>query len=339
MPHNIVDPCRRRGTPGSGPRIRRRYAAGVTAALAAGLMLTTAPTAHADAITHTFPGGIADFEITPDGTQVYLTHPGTDPGEDTVSVIDTATNTITDTIDVGNEPRHLAITPDSTRVYVANEYGGSISVIDTATNTVTDTIDVGRVPYGLAITPDGTQVYVPNSYDDTVSVIDTTTNTVTTTIDVGGSLQYPRARITPDGALVRVSSYDNKTVVVIDTTTNTLTDAVPVFPPYNGEITPDGTRAYFSGPDSVVVKDPTTGTVIERIELSCESQAWAPWSDYDFWPNKIRITPDGTQAYILYKSSVEVIAIGQDSIGKEEPLASLLGSSASLGAYGSMCSR
>jgi YVTN family beta-propeller protein len=45
-----------------------------------------------------------------------------------VSVIDTATNTVTATIPVGRSPEGVAVTPDSRKVYVANvssnTYGG-----------------------------------------------------------------------------------------------------------------------------------------------------------------------------------------------------------------------
>src|SRR5215218_7496635 len=55
---------------------------------------------------------------------------------DTVSVIDRATNTVTATIPVGSNPTGVAITPDGTRVYVTNLNSNNVSVIDTATNTV-----------------------------------------------------------------------------------------------------------------------------------------------------------------------------------------------------------
>jgi YVTN family beta-propeller protein len=56
--------------------------------------------------------------------------------DNTVSVIDTATNTVIGgPIMVGRVPTGVAVTPDGTKVYVANN-SGSVSVIATATNTV-----------------------------------------------------------------------------------------------------------------------------------------------------------------------------------------------------------
>jgi YVTN family beta-propeller protein len=84
------------------------------------------------------------------------------PGNDTVSIIDTETNIMIYNILVRGIPYRLAITPDGMRVYVTNYGDLTISVIDTMTNTVTATIFTGDDPAGLAITPDGTRVYVGN---------------------------------------------------------------------------------------------------------------------------------------------------------------------------------
>lgn len=111
--------------------------------------------------------------------------------DDTVSVINTATNTVIGLIPVGPGPRGIAITPDGSRAYTGNTGNNTVSVIDTATNTVLTTIDLapdGINPQGIAITPDGSRAYTANEVNDTVSVINTATNTVIgTPIMVGAS--------------------------------------------------------------------------------------------------------------------------------------------------------
>jgi YVTN family beta-propeller protein len=68
----------------------------------------------------------------------------TNAGDDTVSVIDTATNTVVGSpIPVGSVPETLAVTPDGTKVYVTNNFDTTVSVIKTATNTVGSPITVG----------------------------------------------------------------------------------------------------------------------------------------------------------------------------------------------------
>ncbi|AKB52174.1 hypothetical protein MSBRW_2921 [Methanosarcina barkeri str. Wiesmoor] len=63
-----------------------------------------------------------------------------------VSVIDTATDTVTATVNVGIEPSGAAVSPDGTRVYVTNCMSNSVSVIDAAKNKVIDTVYVGSYP-------------------------------------------------------------------------------------------------------------------------------------------------------------------------------------------------
>ena len=118
----------------------------------------------------------------------------------TVSVIETATNTVIDTITVGGIPikRTGAYDTENEIIYVTNQ-DGTVSVIDTATNTVIDTITVGTGPSGIAYDDDNQRMYVANEAEDTVSVIDTATNTVIDTIEeVGdtpiGMLMIPKMK-------------------------------------------------------------------------------------------------------------------------------------------------
>ncbi|MBI1929569.1 carboxypeptidase regulatory-like domain-containing protein, partial [Candidatus Poribacteria bacterium] len=125
-----------------------------------------------------YPYGVA---VHPSGSTVYVAN----ELSNTVSVIDTATHTVTDTVPVGSYPYGVAVHPSGSTVYVANELSNTVSVIDTATHTVTDTVPVGSNPFGVAVHPAGRTVYVANAISNTVSVIDTATHTVTATVTVG----------------------------------------------------------------------------------------------------------------------------------------------------------
>jgi uncharacterized repeat protein (TIGR01451 family) len=197
------------------------------------------------------------------------------PGN-TVSVIDTATNTVTTTIiNTASAPFAVAITPDGTRAYVTGyQNAGAVSVIDTATNTVTTTITtgIGNFPAAVAITPDGTRAYVANQGNShNVSVIDTATNSVTTAIPV--STAPSGIAITPDGSRAYVPG--DSGVDVIDTTTNTVTDHVGTNSAVGVAITQDGTRAYVAvpgGPRAVDVIDTATNAVTATIAVGNSPQ-------------------------------------------------------------------
>jgi len=100
-------------------------------------------------------------------------------------VIDTASNTVVETIAVGVNPEGIAITPNGARVYEGDRSG--VSVIDTASNSVVSTVPlaINDLHFGVAITPDGLQAYVTDVFSNAVSVIDTASNTVVSTIPVG----------------------------------------------------------------------------------------------------------------------------------------------------------
>jgi len=140
-------------------------------------------------------------------------------GQD-VSVINTVTNTVVDTIIVGSNPVDVAITPDGAFAYVVNNSSGTVSVIATTSNTVIATVGVGSFPRELAITPDGAFAYVGNNGSGTVSVIATATNSVVATVGVGASALG--VAITPDGNFAYVANGGSNTVSVIDIATNTV---------------------------------------------------------------------------------------------------------------------
>jgi len=80
--------------------------------------------------------------------------------DNSVAVLDTATNQVLSTIPVPTGPHGIVITPDGRWVYVSSDGASTVSVIDTNTDSVSKSIEVGEMPHGLAITPDGGMVLV-----------------------------------------------------------------------------------------------------------------------------------------------------------------------------------
>ena len=80
--------------------------------------------------------------------------------DNSVSVIDTATNTVNATVPVGRYPLGVGVTPDGSKVYVGNHYDRTISVIDGTNNTVISVIPVELNPGHVAVTPDGSTAYI-----------------------------------------------------------------------------------------------------------------------------------------------------------------------------------
>src|SRR4051812_44791030 len=82
---------------------------------------TPTPTTISDA-SFNYPLAAA---TSPDGTKVYVTNQA-NGFAGTVSVIDTISNTVTKTINVGNSPHGVAFVPNGTKAYVANQNSNTV---------------------------------------------------------------------------------------------------------------------------------------------------------------------------------------------------------------------
>jgi YVTN family beta-propeller protein len=114
-----------------------------------------------------YPNGV---EITPDGSKVFVAL-----SDNAIAVIDTKTNSIINTIRLGNYSDSLSMTPDGKQLYVVDNQNGLITIINTSTQSVLKTLTVGHSSLNLEPTPDSKQVYVI-SFDGNVSSINTTSN-------------------------------------------------------------------------------------------------------------------------------------------------------------------
>jgi YVTN family beta-propeller protein len=66
-----------------------------------------------------------------------------------VFTIDTATDTVAGSVEVGQRPWGIALSPDGKTLYSANGPSNDVSVVDLATNTVTRKIAAGKGPWGI----------------------------------------------------------------------------------------------------------------------------------------------------------------------------------------------
>ena len=149
-----------------------------------------------------------------------------------VAVIDTGTNRVINTIDVGLGPLAVAANAAGTRVYVANEGVPTVSVIDTAAQAVVATIPLSDPPVGIAVDPSGAHVYVTTPVASSVSVIDAASNTVTDTIPIPGPAIG--IEVDPSGASVYVSLTTSQQIVRIDAASKSVaaTSAMLTFAPF-----------------------------------------------------------------------------------------------------------
>lgn len=249
-------------------------------------------------------------------------------GSDNVSVVDTATDTVTGSINTGEEtePVGVAITPNGQYAYVTDAGTDTVDVIDTDVNdaayntynTIVRTIAVGSEPVNIAITPDGQYAYVVNRSSGNVNVIDTATNTTVGSPIAVGSAPVGVA-ITPDGQYAYVTNLGSGTVSVIATATNPMhPNSVVATVTVGGNpglvaITPNGQYAYVPNEslDSVSVIDtaPVTAAAATITATAATITATAATVSVGTFPVGVAITPDGTTAYVANAGSNTVSVI------------------------------
>jgi YVTN family beta-propeller protein len=86
-----------------------------------------------------------DVLLSPDASKLYVS---TGRGHQVVT-IDTATDKVLGSVEVGQRPWGIALSPDAKTLYSANGPSNDISMVDLATNTVTKKISAGNGPWGI----------------------------------------------------------------------------------------------------------------------------------------------------------------------------------------------
>jgi YVTN family beta-propeller protein len=124
------------------------------------------------------PEGI---DVSPDGREVWVGQ----NGDGQISIIDTSTNKVKETIKVGEVPIRVKFTPDGKRVLVSDPKAGELIVLDAATRKELKRLKVEGTPVGILITPDGARAFIAAIQANKVLVFDLAKLEVTATIEPG----------------------------------------------------------------------------------------------------------------------------------------------------------
>jgi predicted alpha-1,2-mannosidase len=214
-----------------------------------------------------------------------------------VTVIDTTTNAVIKTIPVGSVAADVAATPDGKTVWVSNFGDGTVQPIDVATLTAGAPVAVGSQPERLAVSPDGSQLWVANQGDGTVSDVSLATDTVTHTITVG-SAPFGVA-VTPDNSKIFVTNGGSSSVSVISAATDTVTATIPTGAgPQYVQVSPDGSTAY--------VADFGAGGVTPIAVSSLAAGAFIPTGSGAY---AVGFSPDGTTAWVADTNVNNVVPV------------------------------
>jgi YVTN family beta-propeller protein len=214
---------------------------------------------------------------------------------DSVSVIDTATNARIAEIRVGSAPRTVAVVPGGD-IWVTNKRSSSISVVDSATLAVTRTIALpfASQPFGIAADPSGGAVYVALEAGGRLLKLDAGSGAVLGSLDVGANPRH--VSVTGDGHLVYVSRF--------------------ITPPLPGESTATVQTPADAGGEIVVV-DAASMAVSSTITLrhSDKADSESQGRGIPNYLGAVAISPDGRSARVPSKQDNVKRGVRRDSTG------------------------
>jgi DNA-binding beta-propeller fold protein YncE len=264
-------------------------------------------------------GAVSGVAVSNDGALLVVTH----FGADSLSLIDTATGAVAETVVDIDEPFAVAMSDKSAGcVYVSSVSAAYDSVLafDTDANRVVATYPLAFSVTDLAVSPDGRHVYAGRTAVDgaDVAIVDTATghdHTISVATTAGTTIEC--VRISPDGRrlYVAANSASAAELVVIDTGQNRVVSAIEIGSPIRDiALSPDGSTAYVGscGPDF--------GTVLDIVDV----RASAVTNTYKIGDaagplSQLAMSRNGQRAYLVGDQSVTVLSTStRDVIGSIE---------------------
>ena len=274
-----------------------------------------------------FPDGDMPREVTysMDGTEVLTVQRDTD----NVTFYDAATRTATHTVQVGDFPVDIEVTPDNQYAVVPNVLDATLSVIEMASHTVIGTVPLtGEQPFAVEVMPNSRFVAVAlinDAVTSSVSLVDLLTLTEARVFETGpqgafGFFFSPESgmfgnlftdfEMTPDGSKLVLVERPNARVKIYNIVNgNVIADLAVADVPGDVDISADGTVA--------VVEHAADTRRVTRIDMTTLTVADEFTTTADLAARRIRITPDKAHALVGTANEVHFIDLadgGTDAI-------------------------
>lgn len=179
--------------------------------------------------------------------------------------VDTGTLEIDQLIRVGSVPKFLAVTPDDSKLLVANWCGFDVSVVALPKGDEIARVPVGRHPRGIAVTPDSKTAYVAVMGSTRIAVLDLETLEVSFLEGIGRSPRH--LVISPDGSTLYASLNGEGRLAKIDLATGEVLAKVATGnAPRSMDISDDGTALFVVNYNSNTLSVVRTGDMTEIAE-------------------------------------------------------------------------
>jgi YVTN family beta-propeller protein len=233
--------------------------------------------------------------------RIYVTN----SADDTIDVIDPATNKVVQVVTGIELPHGIAFSSDGAQVYLSNELERVLDVVDRKSGTIIKKIPLTARPNNIAITKDGSRVLVGiRSEPGLVDVIATRTLTRVKSIPVNGSVH--NVFVTPDGKYAVTGSLESKVATVIDLATEQVVWELKfdhAVRPMAFDTNPDGSTSrifvQLSGFNGFAVVDFSKRAEVARIELPDHPSGFGAAEGRTGTPSHgIGVAPDGKSLWV-----------------------------------------
>ena len=234
--------------------------------------------------------------------------------DDTISIIDLDTMTVTDTIDVGERPRGIILSKDYSKLYICASDSDTVQVMDLATNTIIKELPSGEDPEQFALHPNNRHLYVSNEDDALVTIVDTETSEVLAQIDVG--VEPEGMAVSPDGTMAVNTSETTNMVHWIDTEKHELVDHTLVDQrPRHVEFSKDSKLLWASAEigATVSVIDTATRKIIKKITFEIKGV-----HKDKVQPVGVKLSDDGRYAFVALGPANHVAVVNAKTYEVED---------------------
>jgi PQQ-dependent catabolism-associated beta-propeller protein len=228
----------------------------------------------------------------------------TNEKSDTVSVIDSRTGELETTLEIGQRPRGIGLSPDHKTLYVALSEENAIGVVDVASLKLLKKLNAGEDPETFDVHPNG-NLYLSNEDDAKATVINPESGEIIEEIRVG--LEPEGVAVSPDGSIVMVTSESTNMVHVIDTNAHKVVANILVAARPRGlAFNKDGSHAYVSSEigNEIAIIDTKTMKIIKKATVDINKSK----------PMAIRLSPDDKTLYLTTGRAAKVAIMDADTL-------------------------
>jgi YVTN family beta-propeller protein len=230
-------------------------------------------------------------------------------GTNTISVIDTNTNSVVEVISTSQPPTNLVFSPDARYVYASHSESNMVSLVDTGVEDVTATMKIGSQVAGIAVSSAGAWLVVTDPLEGKLRVIDTSARTELFSVPV---VQAESLAALADGSAAYVESPTTGIVSTVDLRKRLVSGTVDA-----GEgnhyiaASPTGQQVAVASSKgaNLLILDAVTGRVVRTVAAGQASGAPA-------------FSPTGDLVYVPRASSndMAIVSLGSGSVTGTIPL-------------------